>query len=693
MNKLTALLLPICLFLATPDDAAALCPDQHLAWVRLDAPDTMTGRALLQGFRRPCTAVLDRAGDHYLISAPAEAYPAWETAGLRFLHVGPAPAPPPAIRWSELGGRLVALAQAHPEIVRLHRLGFTDGGHPLFALEIGEAPGDRVGRPVVRVTGAHHGNEVVSTDVVLGIADFLVGPQAQQLRATFDFWLFPVVNPEGFEARTRYNDSGADLNRDYGMYWDDELAPFSQPETRAQLSFGTHFPPVLSLDYHSEAEYVNTVYDGSPVTPPELATILELAEVYAGPSNLEVIVGWDWYAAYGSCQDFLHGTLGTLAYTIETLQPTNTAAVVAANVDALQDLATHLQERMICGRVTDSSGRPLRARLHVGTAPQPFFTGAAGTFCHVTDADPIQWVVEAPRHARGTFSTPLAQLPDPLEFELAPSTGSFGAFRLIAAGGLGNAANSPNPAYQALSVPDGRHFILGREGFIVLDFGLPLRDGAGAELTVVFDPARQGARVRASVSDTPFGPFSPCGDYTGDFDLELSACNSPTARFLRLANLLQTPQAALDGLLIPQTSVPSDVDADADGVSEADDCDDDRAAIGPGFEELCDGLDNDCDGLIDEGWPVDSAGGIDCTEPDAGPDAGDGDVPDADTDAGDGEVPDADTDADADAGPPKPRDGVSCQCRHAGDPARPAPLPLALPILGVAWLFLRRKYR
>ena len=405
-----------------------------------------------------------------------------------------------------------------------------------------------------------------------------------------------------------------------------------------------------------------------------------------------MIVGWDWYAAYGSCQDFLHGTLGALAYTIETLQPTNTASVVAANVAALQDLATHLQERMICGRVTDTSGRPLQARLHVGTMPQPFFTTAAGTFCHVTDADPIQWVVEAPRHARGTFSTPLAALPDPLEFALAPSTTSFGAFRLISAGALGTAANTPNPAYQALSVPDGRYFALGREGFVVLDFGLPLRDGPGAELTVVFDPARQGARVRAAVSDTPHGPFSPCGEYTGDFDLELSSCGVSTARFLRLINLLQTPQAAIDGLLIPQTSVPSAVDADADGVSEADDCDDSRAEVGPGFEELCDGLDNDCDGLIDEGWPVDAAGGIDCTKPDAGPDAGDGDVPDPDTGDADAGDPDAsDAGPDADAARPKTGDGVSCQCRHAGDPAAPAPLPLVLLILGFAWLLLRRK--
>lgn len=47
---------------------------------------------------------------------------------------------------------------------------------------------------------------------------------------------------------------------------------------------------------------------------------------------------------------------------------------------------------------------------------------------------------------------------------------------------------------------------------------------------------------------------------------------------------------------------PFETDDDGDGHSEADgDCDDDNAAIGPGAAELCDGLDNDCDGTIDDG--------------------------------------------------------------------------------------------
>ena len=42
-------------------------------------------------------------------------------------------------------------------------------------------------------------------------------------------------------------------------------------------------------------------------------------------------------------------------------------------------------------------------------------------------------------------------------------------------------------------------------------------------------------------------------------------------------------------------------DLDGDGFDQEEDCDDSDATVNPSAEELCDGLDNNCDGQIDEG--------------------------------------------------------------------------------------------
>ena len=47
-----------------------------------------------------------------------------------------------------------------------------------------------------------------------------------------------------------------------------------------------------------------------------------------------------------------------------------------------------------------------------------------------------------------------------------------------------------------------------------------------------------------------------------------------------------------------------DTDADGDGFTAADDCDDDDAAVNPGAAEVCDGIDNNCDGLADDEDPA-----------------------------------------------------------------------------------------
>ena len=51
----------------------------------------------------------------------------------------------------------------------------------------------------------------------------------------------------------------------------------------------------------------------------------------------------------------------------------------------------------------------------------------------------------------------------------------------------------------------------------------------------------------------------------------------------------------------PVDTATDRIDADGDGYFNDEDCDDADAASNPGAVEVCDGLDNNCDGFVDEG--------------------------------------------------------------------------------------------
>jgi|GEM_PF-5857685 len=58
-------------------------------------------------------------------------------------------------------------------------------------------------------------------------------------------------------------------------------------------------------------------------------------------------------------------------------------------------------------------------------------------------------------------------------------------------------------------------------------------------------------------------------------------------------------------------------DSDNDGTADADDCDPDNADVHPGALDVCDGIDNNCDGEIDEGSNDNDGDNLkDCVDPD-----------------------------------------------------------------------------
>ena len=107
------------------------------------------------------------------------------------------------------------------------------------------------------------------------------------------------------------------------------------------------------------------------------------------------------------------------------------------------------------------------------------------------------------------------------------------------------------------------------------------------------------------------------------------------------------------------------VDADGDGYPDGEDCDDEDPDVFPGADEECNGIDDDCDGQVDEDTDLDGDGVSDCADGDGDGWSGDqGDCDDTDADISPDAIEecdgiDNDCDGDVDEGMDVDGDGVS----------------------------------
>ena len=127
--------------------------------------------------------------------------------------------------------------------------------------------------------------------------------------------------------------------------------------------------------------------------------------------------------------------------------------------------------------------------------------------------------------------------------------------------------------------------------------------------------------------------------------------------------------------------MPEEVDVDGDGWAPCEgDCDDLNDKVAPDLDEVCDdGHDNDCDGEVDD-EDGDCGGGDDDVGDD---DVGDDDV--SDDDAEDDDVSDDDTGVEPEDDLPS---GLHCQCRSTGNGSSPASVAGLL----LALLWVRRRF-
>lgn len=113
------------------------------------------------------------------------------------------------LRYADLQQHLKTLAETEKDFVRLHRIGSSSEGRPLYVIAVGKDP-DRA-RPAMWIDANMHANEVIGTNVALAFVDDLVALHKGDNRhglsaAVVDkakaalVYVMPTMSPDGAEA-------------------------------------------------------------------------------------------------------------------------------------------------------------------------------------------------------------------------------------------------------------------------------------------------------------------------------------------------------------------------------------------------------------------------------------------------------------------------------------------------------------
>jgi hypothetical protein len=365
--------------------------------------------------------------------------------------------------YESLAAHLQDLATAYPNICRITSIGASVEGNAMLALVLSDHPYLDEDEPEVRISGGIHGDELLGVGVPVRLAEWLLanyggtdadGMRVTNLLDTTELWIVPLLNPDGYEAGTRENSNGQDLNRYFPDGFEDgvstvyaEGAPDASAQEKEQAAMMTWTAAhrfVLGANLHTGVLVACYPYGNSAAgvsqysTSPDDSLFIDLSRTYADNhptmatnSNVPgadngIINSCEWYRVVGEFADWAYRYTGSLEITVE-LSPTADPDLDQGwsdNKEALLAFAEYAQNG-IRGVVRDSvTGEPLSAAIEIAGNERLVFTDpAVGDYHRVLLPGTYDMTVSANGYLSRTFTGVVVSDSTRLDVDLVAAVG------------------------------------------------------------------------------------------------------------------------------------------------------------------------------------------------------------------------------------------------------------------------------
>lgn len=460
-----------------------------------------------------------------------------------------------------------SLAQAFPDICQKIILGYSEGGRQLAALKISDNSAIDEPEPEVMFEAGIHGDEVGGSENAIRFArDLCKGygsnTDITELVDTREIWIWLMVNPDGRQSMSRYNDNNVDINRDGAYMWNGEgnsPAACSQIETKTMRDFGASNQFVIFTDYHSGTEYISYPWSYREDNAPDKLHIHQLASVYAstsGYNNIPYGQGYSgMYPINGSSKDLFYGSFGAVSWSIEISMYKQPAAASIngyylknkpAMLAMVEKAGLGLQ-----GIITDSlSGLPIPAIINVNNYYPCYNDPLIGDYHKYLTEGTYSVVIIASGYEAKTFegvTIPVGGTTT-LNARLVRSDDTSYARKVLGCYILNNNPSDEGFTPGCIGAVDYINYSLGKNGWVILDMQDTIVNKPGNDIKVFeTDGSSEGYILYASGS--PNGPWIELGTGLGTTEFELGSSFSKV-RYLKIkdygAGSTTVPDAGFD---------------------------------------------------------------------------------------------------------------------------------------------------